>query len=270
MSAPFTVLGGSGHIGSQLCRWLSAHSVPFSAPGRDEPLPRESLGHVIYAIGLTADYRERPLDAVTAHVSRLVCLLETARFESLLYLSSTRVYQYSPRTEEEVPLEVNPTRLQDLYNISKIMGESACLASGRPGTRVVRLANVYGPEDPSGNFLPSIIHDALRRGRVVFNTGLGSEKDYVSIDEIIPLLIAIAREGRERAYNVASGHNTSHRQIVRIVQEETGCRVEVQPGSPDVAFPRIAIERIRGEFAFAPSRLSDNLPGLIQAMRGKA
>jgi nucleoside-diphosphate-sugar epimerase len=268
MSAPFTVLGGAGHIGSRLCRWLSAHSVPFSAPGRDEPLPRESLGHVIYAIGLTADFRERPLDAITAHVSRLVSLLETARFESLLYLSSTRVYQYSPRTEEEVPLEVNPTRPQDVYNISKIMGESACL-SGRPGP-----ASSAWPtctvRDPSGNFLPSIIHDALRRGRVVLNTGLGSEKDYVSIDEIIPLLIAIAREGRERAYNVASGHNTSHRQIVRIVQEETGCRVEVQPGSPDVAFPRIAIERIRGEFGFAPSRLSDDLPGLIQAMRGKA
>ena len=270
MSAPFTVLGGSGHIGSCLCRWLSAHSVPFRAPGRDEPLPPESLGHVIYAIGLTADFRERPLDAITAHVSRLVSLLEAARFESLVYLSSTRVYQYGPRTEEEVPLEVNPTRPQDLYNISKIMGESACLASGRPGLRVVRLANVYGPDDAATNFLPSIILDALRVGRIVLRSGLGSEKDYVAVDEIVPILVAIAREGRERVYNVASGHNTSHREIVRIVQEQTGCRVDVQPGSPDVVFPPIAIERVRREFGFAPSRLSDKLPGLIQAMRGKA
>jgi nucleoside-diphosphate-sugar epimerase len=149
------------------------------------------------------------------------------------------------------------------------MGEAACLASGRPGLRVVRLANVYGPDDAASNFLPSIIRDALHEGRVVLHSGLGSEKDYVSINEIMPLLVAIAREGREQVYNVASGNNSSHREIVRILQQETDCRVEVQPGAPDVAFPRIAIERIRREFGFAPSSLSDNLPGLIRTIRGR-
>jgi nucleoside-diphosphate-sugar epimerase len=269
MSTPFTVLGGSGHIGSRLCRWLSARSIPYRAPARGEPLPGESLGHVIYAIGLTADFRERPLDAVTAHVSCLVSLLETAEFESLLYLSSTRVYQHCPRAEEEEALQVHPTRPQDVYNISKIMGEAACLASGRRGLRVARLANVYGPEDSESNFLPSIVRDALGEGRVILRSGLGSEKDYVSVEEILPVLVAISREGRETLYNVASGRNTTHREIVRILQEETGCRVEVQAGARDVTFPPIAVERVRREFGFAPSSLSDDLPGLIRALRAR-
>ena len=34
-------------------------------------------------------------------------------------------------------ITVNPQNGDDLYNLSKLAGEALCLASGRPGTRVV-------------------------------------------------------------------------------------------------------------------------------------
>ena len=84
----------------------------------------------IFAIGLTADFRSRPLDTMDAHVSALAEVLRCGRFDSLTYLSSTRVYAGLPRGCGNATLVVNPSDASDLYNLSKLAGEALCL--GRP------------------------------------------------------------------------------------------------------------------------------------------
>ena len=154
-----TILGASGFIGSQLARKLAAGGANYRAIGRNDPIPNENLGHVIYCIGVTADFRTRPLDTVEAHVCALIELIRGHQFESLLYLSSTRVYAGDDSSNEEKPLHVSPPNAPDLYNISKVMGESIVLNCA-PNARVARLSNVYGPDFDSDNFLPSIVRDA--------------------------------------------------------------------------------------------------------------
>src|SRR4051812_11177152 len=78
----FTVLGASGFIGSHLMRWLESQSLPYWAPKRCENVLGRPLGHVIYCIGLTADFRGRPYDTVRAHVCHLLDILEEAEFAS--------------------------------------------------------------------------------------------------------------------------------------------------------------------------------------------
>jgi nucleoside-diphosphate-sugar epimerase len=268
----FTVLGASGFIGSHLVRWLEAQSTPYRAPSRDENLMGEPLGHVIYCIGLTADFRERPFDTVRAHVSRLLDILEQAEFDSLLYLSTTRVYAGLSDSTEDSSLQVNPGQSDDLYNISKIMGESLSLSAPRPQVRVVRLSNVYGPDFLSHNFLTSVIKEAVEHKRVRLRTSMASEKDYVNINDVIPLLPRIALSGREQIYNIASGVNTSNRALLEVIQRVTGCDVEVADDAPTVLFPKINIDRIREEFDFSPSLIQESLAELIgdyqqQAMR---
>src|ERR1043166_5646069 len=90
----FTIFGAGGWIGSALARRLTSSGQEVRAVFRDNwPPGDEALGHVIYAIGLTADFRERPLATAQAHVGTLTRALEFSRFKSFLYLSSTRVYQ---------------------------------------------------------------------------------------------------------------------------------------------------------------------------------
>jgi nucleoside-diphosphate-sugar epimerase len=269
----FTVLGATGFIGSHLVRWLEAQSKAYRAPSRDDNLTGQSLGHVIYCIGLTADFRERPFDTVRAHVSRLLDILEQTEFDSLLYLSTTRVYAGLAEADEDSALRVNPTRADDLYNISKIMGESLSLSSssGRR-VRVVRLSNVYGRDFSSSNFLASVIKEAVEQKRVLLRTSMDSEKDYISINDVIPLLPQIALSGRHQIYNLASGVNTSNAELMRIIQRVTGCAVEVAEEAATISFPQINIDRIREEFNFSPSLIQDSLAELIgdyqqQAMR---
>jgi nucleoside-diphosphate-sugar epimerase len=140
----------------------------------------------------------------------------------------------------------------DLYNLSKLMGESLCLQDARVGVRVVRLSNVVGGEDAdSANFVPSLVREA-RSGRIVLQTAADSAKDYIHIDDVAELLPRIAATGRERLYNVASGAQTTHAQWTTQLSAQTGCAVEVAPGAPMVRFIPVDIGRIRAEFNYQP------------------
>ena len=97
--------GASGFIGGALCSHLRTAGHDVQAPARDE-IPTGGLGHVVYAIGLTGDFRSRPLATVDAHVTALTERLRGADFDSWLYLSSTRVYRRtgSGTAAEDSPL----------------------------------------------------------------------------------------------------------------------------------------------------------------------
>ncbi len=80
-----------------------------------------------------------------------MCLLRQvmaeARFERLIYLSSTRVYGSGggdTPVHEAMPLMVDSHSGSDLYNLSKLMGESLCLHGSQGRAMVVRLSNVIG------------------------------------------------------------------------------------------------------------------------------
>ena len=249
----FTLLGARGAIGSRLVDVLRANGNDVVALARgDYADTTKALGHVIYAIGITADFRSRALDTVEAHVCALVPLLRNAQFESLLYLSSTRVYSGQSMGTENAALSVSAHDPSDLYNLSKLMGESLCLNSGRCGVRVARLSNVVTTHDAdSSNFLPSLLGEA-RAGHITLRTHPASAKDYIHIDDVLHLLPRIAVHGRQSMYNVASGQQITHQQWVDHLVATTGCTVQVLENAPVVRFASIDVRRIQSEFGFTP------------------
>jgi len=261
----FTILGSKGFIGSNLSKYFSHSGINYRAPERgDNSIFEEDLGHLIYCIGLTADFRKRPFDTVKAHVCYLLYVLENARFDSFLYLSSTRVYGTGKRIAREGdPIKIQPLDFNDLYNISKAMGESICFAMGKDNVRVVRLSNVYGFDFKSENFISSLIRDALRNKRIVLYTSLDSKKDYINIKDVVNILPKIAMHGSHKIYNVASGKNVTNGQIVNIISRLTGCIVEVDKNAKKICYPNSCISRIKEEFAFTPARITNDLNELV-------
>ena len=65
-------------------------------------------------------------------------------FDSFVYVSSARLYYNGISTNEEDDIVINPNNLNDLYNISKVMGESACIASSKKNIKIIRPSNVTG------------------------------------------------------------------------------------------------------------------------------
>lgn len=240
-----TVFGAAGFVGRHLVAHLEAEGCSVRAIRRgDESWRGAELGDVFYCIGLTANFRQRPFETVEAHVGMLAEVLRQAKFDSLVYLSSTRVYSAAASTREEAPIPVEPSDPSDLYDISKLMGEALCLSRPEPTVRVARLSNVFGDDMGPTNFLGSLIRDAVVDGRIVLGQDLGSEKDYVAVDYVARALAAIAERGTERLYNVARGRNTSHAAIVETLAKTLMLRVEVLPRSPIVRFAPIVTERL--------------------------
>lgn len=258
-----TVLGGRGYIGQNLVRLLEAEGYEVWVPERDDRrIFEKPLGHVFYCIGLTADFRSRPFDTVRAHVAVLAEILEKAAFGSLLYLSSTRVYARSESTAEEDALPVLSADPSDLYNISKLMGESLCLTSGRAGVRIARLSNVVGPSMGSDNLIGHLVKEA-RAGNIRLRTHPASAKDYIFIDDAVRMLRRIAMDGRERIYNVASGEQMEHRQWLTALSGLTGCAVEADESAPFQSFPVIDVGRMKREFGFEPTPVSEVVQQLL-------
>lgn len=262
---PFTIFGAGGFVGSHILAHLQRQGRPYRPVYRDGAPPTGThLGHVIYSIGLTADFRTRPFEAMHAHVGLLTEILQRYRYDSFLYISSARLYMYQPQATEETPISIRPEDPDYLYNGSKIAGECLCLALPNPAIRVARLASVYGADFQSQNFLTSIIMDAVRAGRVVLRSGMGSAKDYIHVQDAAAALVRIAAEGRQRLYNVGEGRNTSHAEICRALIAVTGCTIDVAPGSPDIVAPELRIDRLRNEFDIRPRPVVQALPDVVQ------
>jgi nucleoside-diphosphate-sugar epimerase len=259
----FTVLGAGGYVGQALVERLDqaghvVHAITRAA------LPallqaRRPVGHVINCIGLTGDFRARPCDTADAHVGITARCLATLPCDSFLFLSSTRVYARAEATHEAAPLPSRPDDPSDLYNLTKLAGEALCLADPRRTVRVVRLSNVYGPALGTDSFLGQVLQEGRMTGRVLLRQAPESEKDYVGLDAVLRLLPRIATGGADRLYNLAAGHNTTHRTIAAALQATFGWDIGFQPDAPRVAFPPIDTARMDAEFGPALSNLSADL-----------
>src|SRR3990167_5761311 len=222
----FTVLGASGYIGSRLVAHLRAQGHTVWAPPRgDAEVFTRPLGHVMYCVGLTAAFRTRRFDTVDAHVGLLAEVLRRAQFDSLLYLSSTRVYMGAASTQEDAALSVRPGDPSYLYNLTKLTGESLCHACGRAGVRVARLSNVVGPgmDTASGNLVAG--------------------------------LLRIALAGRASVYNVASGVQITHRQWLEWLASTHAATFAITEPAPWQGFAPIDVTRLRNEFGWKPRRI---------------
>jgi nucleoside-diphosphate-sugar epimerase len=263
----FTILGGSGFIGGNLARHLQAQGHDVCMPARDARLERHTpAGHVIYAIGLTGDFRQRLHETIEANVSFLSYVLQTLSFDSFLYLSSTRVYGGLPA--EAVAGEASPLSLipnsDTVYDLSKLLGEALCLSQPQATVRVARLSNIVGSGQSEHTFLGALLSEGRRDGRVAVREAPLSSKDYIALDDVIPLLVQIALTGRERLYNVASGTPLNHAAIAEAIRKAIGIKVEFMANAPNRSFPRINIDRIQSEFAFEPRPILGYIATLLQ------
>jgi len=261
----YTVLGADGFIGQHVVRHLRQHREAVRTPARDAAeLYGKDLGRVIYCVGLTGDFVERPLDTVDAHVCFLASLLRRARFSSLVYLSSTRLYDGQPGpAHEAASLTLDPQDRRHIYDFSKGLGEALCHAFPDRGLVIVRLSSVYDDALRADNFLHRLCREALAAPTLELDTSSTSERDYIHIDDVCRALHQMTQSARHAVYNVASGVNLSNRELVDIVSRATGCRITIRERPADRPVPRIDISRLQQEFGISPAPPYERIAALL-------
>jgi nucleoside-diphosphate-sugar epimerase len=267
-----TIIGGKGFIGRHLAARLLATGWDCHLPDRHAPLDgEEDMGHLFYCAGLTADYLQRPFDTIEAHVSQLSRILQAGRFQSLTYLSSTRLYDSQPGTEgsEELPLLLNPTNPRHIYDLSKALGESLCQVTGKGRARVARLSCVYNDHTDEDGFLPGLLRQLIKDSPSLLevDSSPAFARDYIHLEDVLDALILIATQGNEGIYNVASGENIGNKTLFAALSQVSGCKIIPLRNDDSPAPARISINKMQKEFDWQPIPVLEKITSLIEENR---
>jgi nucleoside-diphosphate-sugar epimerase len=259
-----TVLGGRGFIGRHLVKHLESLGYSVWAPERDDRsvLIRE-LGHVYYCIGLTADYLNRPADTIEAHISLLSRILSSNSYESMVYLSSTRLYDgCSPElaTNEDSYFNVSPQEPRHFYDLTKLTGESLCFAMGKGKAKSARLSCVYNDHTDDDGFLARLLKSvagAKRGETLAVSSSPNFSRDYVHLSDVLRAIHHISVQGTDSIYNVASGINVSNTELKKLIKEFSGRDLEFGLDQKQVCPAPINIDRIRNSFGLLPKSVHE-------------
>jgi nucleoside-diphosphate-sugar epimerase len=218
----FTVIGAGGFIGGRLAAALAARGDDVYAPQRGDPaLFSRDLGHVFYCAGLTGDFMVRPFETVEAHAGLIAQVLRDARFERLVYLSSTRLYDsLGARGGHETDLlEFDPALPRNVYDLSKALGENLCLARSDGRAAVARLSNVFAADPAASGFLSELLQRARREREIELPSSPVGGRDYIHIDDVLQALLALEASGETAVVNIARGETLTNADLVRVFGE---------------------------------------------------
>ena len=253
-----TIVGAAGFVGRRLEARLQALDWDVHAPAKgDYSLLGREMGVVFYCAGYTADYDRRPFDTVEAHASLVSEMIRAGKFEQLIYLSSTRLYdgQAVEVAGEASPLVLDPANPRSVYDLSKALGENLTLTRTEGRGAVARLANVFDWEPESPGFLSEWLIRARMEKDLHLDSSPHIARDYIHLDDVVTALIAMAERGCAEAVNVASGELTSNGEIANLFLQ-AGWKVsftrDVSPPSP----PRADVARLRA-LGVAPAPVKD-------------
>lgn len=238
------MIGAQGFVGERLAQVLSDGGRAVFAPAKGDPaLFDQALGDVFYCAGLTADFDQRPFDTVEAHVSLLSRLLERGRFERLIYLSSTRLYDglAVAQADANTALSFDPADPRRTYDLSKALGENLTLTRSGGRGAVARLANVYDWRPGSPGFLSEWLLQARTERALTLASSPGIARDYIHLDDVTAGLVAMAAAPGPGIVNLAGGRLTTNAQIAAVLAEQgwrvafTGTATPPPPPRADIA-----------------------------------
>ena len=194
----------------------------------------ESIEYVYNIAGIAPlpDCQTSPLDAIDVNVMGLVNLLENARrygVKKVIQASTNAIYENVdtfPTAEDDFNL---PTLI---YPNTKYCAERFCESYARTyGLNVtcLRFANVYGPHVDCLRKQPPFFAYMIRElyyDRVpVFHSTGEQRRDYIYIDDLVSLAMAV-REGQGfECLNVSSNQNYSVNEMYAIAQRLMGKKI---------------------------------------------
>lgn len=216
---------------------------------------------------------------------------EFKRLKKLVYAASGCVL--APHTFGDAkPVEEDgdaPFDLDSPYQISKIVGEFYCVYYHKqhsvPTVRA-RFQNVYGPGEILGaggwrgtpatvwrNVVPTFVYRAIRGLPLELDNGGMASRDFIYVDDIVEGLVACALRGEPGdVYNLASGEETTIKELAETINRLSGGRSEITVTPPrpwDRAGRRVGSTRkSREKLGFeAKTRLEDGLARTIEWTR---
>jgi UDP-glucose 4-epimerase len=90
------------------------------------------------------------------------------------------------------------------------------------------LFNVYGPNDLTPHFIPSILK-RINKSNSIKAGNLDTIRDYIYIDDIINVLLKIIKEWKtnNNIYNIGTGKGTAGNKIIKLIEKIKGAGIKI-------------------------------------------
>jgi UDP-glucose 4-epimerase len=179
----------------------------------------------------------------------------------VIYAASSSAYGNSERLPKR---ETDPVQPLSPYAAAKLAGEQYCVAFSEVyALETVRLRyfNVFGPRQPPDSPYAAVIplfFDALLAGRRPTVHGDGTQsRDFTYVSNVVQanLLAAEAEHVAGNVYNVACGRRMSLLDLVRLINDLLGTRLEpihTEPRAGDVKHSQADISRAVADLGYQP------------------
>lgn len=278
------VTGASGFIGRQVVPLLAQRGYEVHAVSRREPAPEPAQGRVFrHACNLLSEAAAAALmrEVAPTHLMHFAWYVEPGRFWSAMenldwVAASLRLfrrfaecggrravlagtcaeYDWSHETLSEAGTPVAP---RTLYGAAKDglrrIIESAARQSGA-GAAWGRIFFLYGPHEPAGRLVPSII-SGLLAGQPVACTHGRQLRDFMHVADAAEGFVKVMESAWEGPVNIASGETVPVAEVARTLGRLMGRPELVQlgarpsdPGEPDRLAADVTI--LREKIGFLP------------------
>lgn len=247
------VAGGGGFLGSRIAEVAGAAGFDVSATWRSVRPPADIDAHrvdfadhdeleriasvvrpdvVVIALGgphrpsTPAERAAVWSDAPVATTALLDAVREIA--PHVVLLASAHEFSRSDESHGDTD-GIRPVSLRGVASRAAV--DTARLWSDETGAgvTVLRPFSVYGPGEPRDRVIPTLIRAALN-GRPFSTTALDSGRDFVHVDDIAAAVVEACRARPVGEFNLGTGVNTSVLELVRIVEDVTGRRIDLRHG----------------------------------------
>lgn len=152
-------------------------------------------------------------------LNNLVKASEEVQVEKFIFISGNNVYGTKlnglnfSEEDKENPDESNK------YGISKYLGEELIKYTIKEKTCIIRIADVYGPNQNHGNLMKGIISNLENKKNIQLYGEGKRERDYIYIDDVIRGLEFIYENNFIGTFNLGTGVGTSVKRIIDIVMD---------------------------------------------------
>jgi NAD dependent epimerase/dehydratase len=212
--------------------------------------------HLGALIGIPYSYMN-PRDVIDTNINGTLNVLSAAgdfEVSKIIHTSTSEIYgtaQYVPMDEE------HPSHPQSPYAASKLGADLLALSFYRSfdlPVGVIRPFNVYGPRQSARAVIPTIIIQALNKGKIRLGS-LTSTRDLTFVQDTVQGFIAFAEceKTMGEVVNLGSGFEVSINQIVELVSDCLGKRIEVIKEKERIRPKKSEVERLFSDSGKAKS-----------------
>ncbi|MBF1200960.1 MAG: NAD(P)-dependent oxidoreductase [Fusobacterium periodonticum] len=221
------ITGGTGYIGKKLTQKLMEKYNPIYSVGIEELdlqnyievldfLKKNKINKIIH-LGWKIENGNGVIYDNVETLNNLLKASEEVQIEQFIFISGNNVYgtglNGNSFSEKD---RMNPDE-NNKYGISKYLGEELVKYSMNEKACIIRIADVYGPNQNHGNLMKGIISNLENKKNIQLYGEGKRERDYIYIDDVIRGLEFIYENNLTGIFNLGTGVGTSVKRIIDIV-----------------------------------------------------